>query len=148
VAIPPFNEHGVLPAGIHDCTLEEAKVRLGAFEGSDRRPQLWEKFMEFIHEAKASSLVEAILVNGSFVSSKPDPNDIDLVLVVVASHDFGRDLPPAQYSLLSQQRVRSRFGFDIVVVKNGSENLRQAIGFFQQVRQQPGVKKGILKITI
>ena len=146
--IPPFDEYGRLPDGIHDCTLEEAAERFGAFQHSERRPQLWARFTEFIGEAKACDLVEALLVDGSFVTANTDPSDVDLVLVVSPSHDFSADLPLAQYNLLAQQRVRRRFGFDIVVVKNGSENLEQAIAFFQQVKQRPGVKKGILRIKL
>ena len=88
------------------------------------------------------------MVDGSFVTAKPDPGDIDLVLVVATSHDFSADLRPAHYSLLAQRRVRRRFGFDIVVVKNGSENLELAVAFFQQVKQRPSVKKGILRIRL
>ncbi len=146
--IPPFNENGWLPEGIYDCTLQEAAERFGAFQGSDRRPQMWARFIEFMREAKACRLIEAVLVDGSFVTAEPDPRDIDLVLVVEASYDFSADLSPAQYNLLAQQRVRRRFGFDIVVVKNGSENFEQAIAFFQQVKQRPGMKKGILRIEL
>jgi len=146
--IPPFIEQGWLPDGIHDCTLEEAAERFGAFQSSDRRPQLWARFTEFIGEAKACEVMEAVLVDGSFVTAKPDPSDIDLVLVVAENHDFSADLPPTQYNLLAQQRVHRRFGFDIVVVKNDNENLDQAVAFFQQVKQRPGVKKGILRIKL
>ena len=146
--IPPFNENGCLPDGLHDCTLQQAAERFGTFQSSDRRPELWARFTEFMREAKACQLMEAVLLDGSFVTAKPDPNDLDLVLVVAASHDFSADLPPAQYNLLAQQRVRRRFGFDIVVVKNGSGNLEHAIAFFQQVKQRPGMKKGILRIKL
>ena len=146
--IPPFNEHGWLPDGIHDCTLQEAAERFGAFQSSDRRPRLWARFAEFIREAKTGQLIEAVLVDGSFVTAEPDPRDIDLVLVVAASHDFSADLPPARYNLLAQQRVHKRFGFDIVVVKNGSGNFDHAIAFFHQVKHRPGMKKGILRIKI
>ena len=146
--IPPFNQDGFLPEGIYDCTMEEAAERFGAFQTSDRRPQLRAKLIEFLGEARASAFVEAVLIDGSFVTSKPDPNDIDIVLVVAANYDFAKDLPPALYNLLAQHRVRTRFGFDIVVVKNGSENLKQAVAFFQQVKQRPGLKKGILRIKL
>ena len=36
----------------------------------------------------------------------------------------------------------------IVVVKDGSENFEQAVAFFQQVKQRPGLKKGILRIKL
>ena len=61
---------------------------------------------------------------------------------------FRADLLPAQYNLLSQRRVRRRFGFDIVVVKNDSEDLEQIVAFFQQVRQRPGMKKGNFEDTL
>jgi hypothetical protein len=146
--IPPFNQDGYLPEGIYDCTMEEAAERFSAFQTSDRRPQLWTKLTEFIGEAKVGAFVEAVLIDGSFVTSKSDPNDIDIVLVMAGSYDFSKDLPPALYNLLAQHRVRRRFGFDIVVVKNGSENLKQAVAFFQQVKQRPSLKKGILRIKL
>ena len=146
--IPPFNEHGWLADGIHDCTMDEAGERFGAFQNTDRRPQLWATFADYIGDAKACGLVEVVLVDGSFVTATPEPNDIDIVVVVAPSHDFSRDLPPGHYNLLAQRRVRMRFGFDIVVVKNDSDNLEQAVAFFQQVKQQPGVRKGILRIKL
>jgi hypothetical protein len=148
MAIPAFNEYGSLPEGIHDCRFDEAARRFGAFQGSDSRPRLWAKFTQFMREAKASGLVQVVLIDGSFVIRIPDPNDIDLVLVVPASHDFSADLPPAQYNIFDQKRVRRRFELDIVVVKNASENLEWAIAFFHQIRQQPGIKKGILRLTL
>lgn len=146
--IPPFDENGYLPEGIYECTVDEAAERFGGFQNSDRRPQLWTKLTEFLGEVKAYDIAEAVLVDGSFVTSKPDPNDIDVVLAVVASYDFSTDLPPAVYNLLAQHRVRRRFGFDIVVVESDSENLDQAVAFFQQVKQRRGVKKGILRIKL
>ena len=93
-------------------------------------------------------MIQSIVLDGSFVTAKPDPNDIDLVLIVPPDHDFGAELTPGQYNLLAQARVQKRFGFDIVVVKNGSENCEEAIQFFQQVRQRPGAKKGLLRLSL
>ena len=128
--------------------MDEAAERFGAFQSSDRRPQLWARFTEFMREVNACGLMEAVLVDGSFVTATFDPNDIDLVLLVPAGYDFSTDLAPMVYNLLARHRVRRRFGFDIVVVKNGSENLEQAVSFFQQVKQRPGVMKGILRIKL
>ena len=146
--IPAFNDYGCLPEGIYDCTMDEAAERFGVFQSSDRRPWLWARFTEFIRQVKGCGFVETVIVDGSFVTSKPNPSDIDLVLVVATSHDFSADLTPAHYSLLAQRRVRRRFGFDMVVVKNGSENLELAVAFFQQVKMRPSVKKGILRIRL
>jgi hypothetical protein len=128
--------------------MDEAVNRFGAFQTSDRRPQLWAKFTQFIQELTRCDFIEAVLLHGSFVTATPEPNDIDIVLVVASNYDLSTDLPPVVYSLLSHNRVRRRFGFDIVVVRNDSENLEQAVAFFQQVKQRPGVKKGILRVNL
>src|SRR2546421_5536194 len=128
--IPEFNEAGWLPEGVFDCTLDEAATRFACFQRSDRRPGLWTRFSEFIQLARRSGIVRAVLLDGSFVGAEPAPNDLDLILVVSADHDFSTELPVAHYNILDQKRVRKRFGLDIVVVKNASENLEWAIAFF------------------
>lgn len=148
MAIPPFNDHGWLPEGIDDCTLEEAAALLGSFQRSDRRPRVWGRLVTLVQEARACGLIDAIIIDGSFVTAEPAPNDIDLILVVAAHVDFSGDLLPAHYNVLSQSRVRGRFGFDLVVVKNGSAALDETVTFFQQVRHRPGMKKGLVRIRV
>lgn len=146
--IPALNADGFLPEGIHECTLDEVHARFGVFQRSDRRPLLWAKLLEFLREVEASVIVEAVLVNGSFVSGKPDPNDIDLILVVPTNHDFAADLIPAEYNVLSKRRVFRRYGFDVLVARAGSEEYRRYTAFFQEVRLAPGQRKGILRLTL
>lgn len=148
VPIPHLRETGLLPEGLHDATLEEVAACFGGFQDSDRRPRLWVEFSAFYREAKASGIIELLLLDGSFVTAKAVPNDIDVVVVVFATHDFSADLPPRQYNILAQRQVRRRFGLDIVVVKNGTDNLAQAVAFFTQVRQQPDVRKGLLRLRL
>lgn len=144
--IPPLESTGFLPPGIHDCTLEEVEKRFGGFQSSDRRPQLWKKFKEFLREAKAAGLVEALLLDGSFATAKAEPNDIDFVLLVSTTHDFTADLTPAEYAVLSRRRIHRRYGFDVLVARTGSEQHRRYLSFFQQIRFEPGHSKGILRI--
>ncbi len=146
--IPPLNEQGCLPEGIHDCTMDEVAPRFGVFQTSDRRPQLWARFSEFMRELGICDFMEAVLVDGSFVTGTPEPNDIDLVLVVSATHDFSADFQPSEYNVLSKRRVNRRFGFDLLVARADSEEYRRYVGFFQQVRLEPGRKKGILWIWL
>jgi hypothetical protein len=146
--IPPLAPNGFLPVGVHECTLDEIKARFGVFQHSDRRTQLFARLEAFLAEAGASGLVVGVVVDGSFVTAAPEPNDIDIIVVVSAAHDFGADLPPHQYNVLAQQRVRRRFGFDIVVAKMGTDNLAEAVAFFSQVRQRPGLKKGLVRVIL
>jgi Family of unknown function (DUF6932) len=132
--IPAFNEHGCLPEGIYDCTMEEAAQRFGVFQSSDRRPQLWDQFTEFIREAESCRLIEAVLLNGSFVTAENEPNDIDLLVVVCSDHDFSAEFQPSEYNVLSKRQVYRRFGFDLLVARSESEEYRRYLEFFKQVR--------------
>ena len=89
--IPPLDQYGLLSAGIHDCTLDELKDKFGSFQVSDQRPKLFQKFVAFVAEAQAARFAHCLLIDGSFVTAKADPNDIDLVLVL--PHRFDEAKP-------------------------------------------------------
>ena len=146
--IPALDENGVLPPGIYDCALEEIAARFGSFQESDRRPRLFAILRSFLAEVQASGLVLAVIIDGSFVSVKPAPEDIDLVLIVHASHDQDANLLPSQYNVVSKRRVRRRFGFDILVARVGDENYEHIVKFYQQVRLRPDLRKGVLRLTL
>ena len=146
--IPAFNDYGCLPEGIYDCTIDEAAHRFGTFQRTGRRPQLWNRFIQFMREVKACGLVTAVLVDGSFATAKTEPNDIDLVLVLSPQYDFSMEFQPNAYNVLSKRRVHRRFGFDLLVARAEPEEYCRYVEFFQQVRLEPGRKKGILRIWL
>ena len=146
--IPMLESSGLLPAGIHDCTLDEIGARFGVFHGNDRRPQLFSRLGEFVTEAKRSGIVRFLVVDGSFVTAEHAPNDIDFIVVVSSEHDFSADLSLSEYNVVSKQCVRRRFGFDLLVAREGSVEYRRWTEFFQQVRLEPGRQKGILRLAL
>ena len=54
--IPPLVD-GVLPEGIHDCTIDEIEQMFGRFRRSDRRIRLMEKLKAYLIEAKSVSFI-------------------------------------------------------------------------------------------
>jgi hypothetical protein len=146
--IPPLDQHGLLSVGIHDCTLDELKGRFGSFQINDQRPKLFHKLVAFIVEAQTARFARCLLIDGSFVTAKADPNDIDLVLVLPLTHDLEADLSPAQYNLVSKRSVQKRYGFDIVTVREITAEYNEAAAFFQQVRGQPALRKGLLRLAL
>src|SRR5262249_52111434 len=76
--LPPFDDYGNLPPGIHRCTKEEMAERFGT--GSDERVSQFKELLDFIDYAKAAGIVR-LLVNGSFVTGKLSPNDVDVVIL-------------------------------------------------------------------
>jgi Family of unknown function (DUF6932) len=89
-----------------------------------------------------------LLIDGSFVTAKTEPNDIDLVLVLPTAFDLRSNRPPLQYNLVSKRRVRQRFGFDIIGVREQTLEYEEAVAFFQQVRGERSLRKGILRIAL
>ena len=77
--IPEFHEHGYLPPGIHRAPLDEIAARFGA--GAElRRVQM--ESLRWMVELAWKAGVQRIIVNGSFVTDKWEPNDVDCVLLV------------------------------------------------------------------
>lgn len=148
MAIPDFDDEGFLPSGVHPTTLEEIRSRFGQFQHSDVRCQLANKLDAFLKEARSSDLFAEIIINGSFISAKDEPNDIDLILVLNLGHDFAAELRPFEYNVISRRQVRRRFGFDVLVAQLGQPEHFEYVQFFSQVRGNPGRQKGMLRITL
>jgi hypothetical protein len=146
--IPPLNAEGFLPPGAFDCSLVELKARFATFQGSDRRGVLFDRLQELISAMAKSKLFEALVVDGSFVTAAPNPNDIDLIAVLRFGHNFEEDLPVSKYSLVSRSLLRRRFGFDALVAESGSALYNKYVEFFSRVRGSPGIRKGLLRISL
>jgi predicted nucleotidyltransferase len=145
--IPELNEEGFLPAGIHVASLEEVQERFGRFQRTDRRPALFAKLSTYLAEVRASGLVVAVIVDGSFVTAKDEPSDIDLILVLQSDYQDRADLRPFEYNALSKRRVRRRYRFDVVVAPDGSDIYNEAVNFFQGVRDRLDLRKGVVKVV-
>ena len=112
--IPPFDEHGYLPPGIHRATLDEIEARFG-LEPELRRVQM--ESLRWLVEIAQRAGVERLIVNGSFATDEFEPNDVDCVLL--ANADFPQDteaeaeliagLPFLQIDVLKQK------DFDVMV---------------------------------
>jgi hypothetical protein len=84
--IPPFDEHGNLPAGMHSATLDEIADRFGR-ESELRRLEM-ESLVWLVDLARRAGVVR-LIVNGSFVADVYEPNNVDCVLLI--GPDYPRD---------------------------------------------------------
>jgi predicted nucleotidyltransferase len=158
--IPDLNEHGLLPPGLHDCTFSQLREKFGQDQWMSGEPEsarevlcqqrsrLCGRLAAYLEELRRIGLGVVVLVDGSFVTAKPDPNDIDLVIVLPAGHDFTRELLPREYNLLSKKRAQANgFPFDIIVVGEGSPLYERRVEFFCRVKNCPELTKGLLRVT-
>jgi hypothetical protein len=150
--IPPFNEDGLLPVGLHDCTFRDLDDRFGRDQWvgnrlSSQRSKLFSLFQDYLSKLRKELEVAEVIIDGSFVTAKPDPNDIDLIVVMAEKHDFGQELRPFEYNLLSARRVQQSHKFDLRVVPFGGQAYHEAVEFFSRVKDYPRVLKVLLRIV-
>lgn len=150
----PELQDGVLPEGIHHCTLEEVKNTFGQFRRSDRRPQLTERLARYIQDARNSGVVSAVLIDGSYVTAKEEPGDIDLIVALRPDFDLAEEMRPLEYNIQSKPMVRKLYGFDVLSAADDSEAYLRLLDFFSCVKpNDPDQKtnqerKGLLRIEL
>jgi hypothetical protein len=148
VPIPPLLTAGLLPDGIHECTVDEIVERFGAFQETDRRPRLAKGLRSYIEEVRSAGVGKYLVVDGSFVTAEPRPGDIDLLLVLRDDIDLAKPVPPFQYNARSKRYVRKNYGFDFFVGFENDQSSEQMLALFRDVKNRPGSVKGYLKVVL
>ena len=88
IALPPLDETGSLPPGIHPATLDEVEARFG--RGSElRRVQM--ESVRWMVDLAVRAGAERVVLNGSFVTDTIEPNDVDCVLLFAPNARRDRD---------------------------------------------------------
>ena len=141
--IPPFTQAGLLPPGIHLATREEFLQRFCM--DTSRRRQLFQNLERLLESLKKVSSARRILLGGSFVSSKPEPNDIDCI-ITFDPQIAGSQLRPFEYNVFSGKAVRRMFHIDAYPVVEGTPELAELLEFFQETRD--GQEVGLIEVTI
>jgi hypothetical protein len=78
--LPPLTEEGVLPPGVHLAPLEEIVATFGGRNAVRRH--LAQRLRRILAMAQGTGDLRRAFVWGSFVTAKPEPGDVDLMLVM------------------------------------------------------------------
>jgi hypothetical protein len=106
--IPDFNEHGYLPAGVHPASLDEIEAQFG-LQSEVRQVQI--ESLRWLVELARKAGVRRLIINGSFVTERLEPNDIDCVLLVgkessrdkITEKEILSGLPFLEIALIGQE---------------------------------------------
>jgi hypothetical protein len=110
MALPEFNSQGDLPEGLHKATLAEVVARFGS--GAEARRQATAVLQRIHQLVAATGKLERFVVFGSYVTAKPDPRDVDVVLVM--KDDFSLAACDEQTRVLfDHQRAEAEVGASI-----------------------------------
>ena len=83
--IPDFNELGNLPPGIFNVSLDDVIQRFRV-PRSIRRKDLTVNLVSFIRFVEQFAII--VYVDGSYITSKLSPDDIDLLVILPDDFDF------------------------------------------------------------
>jgi hypothetical protein len=137
MAIPDFTENGVLPAGVHDCTLPEAQEVLCS---NDRRAAVWNGLLGFLNWAEHLPPPTAYLIDGSYVTDKAIPADVDLVVDITGcvepSHQQWFEAWEQNHDYVKQTFEVDFYPFVVGVTNDFS-------AFFQYIRVEEALRRGI-----
>ena len=159
MGIPILNADGLLPPGIHRLTVDEFEAMfVDGMNDTEHRRRIFKRWR--LHRAHLQNLVPIShqWIDGSFVTAKPKPADIDVVTFFDGS-DFDV-LPPMEkdmfQGLLDGSSTRARWTVDSygVARMSGSDAERRAYdiatGYWKKqwssVRDQPALRKGFVEV--
>jgi hypothetical protein len=110
VPLPAFMESGDLPPGVHRAALWETLERFGT--QTPRRKLIGSRLGRLCRMAKATGHLERFVVFGSFVTAEPEPNDVDVFLLMADTFDVGRLTGEARL-LFDHAVAQARFGASV-----------------------------------
>ncbi len=108
--LPQLNQDGELPPGVHIADWTELER---IFSGlSLRRVWLAGRLRSLIELAKGTGKLRRVFIWGSFVTAKPGPRDLDVLLIMSADFEVEQIEGPAR-AIFDSVRARLIFEADV-----------------------------------
>lgn len=145
--IPALTADGILPEGLHYATLSEVGQAFGQFQQTDQRPRVFQNLQSYHGALSAAAVARALIVDGSFITSKSNPSDVDCIVELMVDLNVG-ELGFYHQNLVTAPWVKKQFKLDLLVGRADSTELAKHVEFFEQVKHRPGLKKGLVKVIL
>jgi predicted nucleotidyltransferase len=111
MALPNLNHAGELPIGIYQATIDEVIARFGS--GTLQREIVTARLQRIYQIAKDTGNLQQLVIFGSYITAKPEPNDVDVVIIF--SDDFDLTVCSEDVKrLLNHQKAENEFGASIL----------------------------------
>lgn len=133
---PPLDDHGLLPGGVHQGSLEEVQAR---FVTNPHRATLWHGLTSFLSWVHSHDMAYPIYIAGGFISGKDTPNDIDIV------HDLTHACGYNQYrgvQWFTQYRASIHAGHRVDYTVN-LPGINDFAGYFQYLGPKAAAQTGL-----
>jgi hypothetical protein len=146
MSLPDFDASGDLPPGVHRATLKEIIQRFSSAGGQRRMCTLR---LSHIHElAQRTGHLQRFVIFGSYVTAEPNPNDVDVVLVMDDTFRL-EECPNESRGLFNHALAQARYGASIFWIRPGlviKESIEDFIEYWQLKRD--GSRHGIVEVIL
>lgn len=141
--IPEFRSDGYLPDGLHIASEAEITFRFGSSGARRRRLALViRRWLQLARKTQSRRL----LIAGSFVTAKPEPHDVDAVILL--AENFPRQI---------EQGVEAALELERMILTRRPEELFAAediadwdawVEFFSRTRETDDRRKGLVEVEL
>ena len=143
--LPSFTESGDLPSGVHRVALDEVGERFGS--GTAQRRRVYLRLERLYSLARSTGHLSRMIVFGSFVTTKADPNDVDIFLLMADSFDVS--MATGETGLLFDHlAAEAHFGASVFWLRRQAalDGEQAAVEYWQVKRD--GQRRGIVEIDL
>ena len=142
-AIPPFRSDGYLPEGLHVASEAEVIFRFGT--PSRRRRKLTLRLRHWLELARQVS-ARRLLVDGSFVTAKDEPDDVDVVILLAP--EFHRQLVEGMEPALELEEMLLTRRPEEIFAAEDDEDWKAWVEFFSRTRESDSRRKGLIEVRL
>jgi hypothetical protein len=134
-----------LPAGHHVATWDEVVAAFGGSPGS-RRAALTTALLQLRDALIAHRIPASFLLDGSYVSSKSEPGDFDVLLIGPADIQVRKDSEPDLARLLDAEAAEKERGYSLFFIPQDSPALEMLQTLWDMSKD--GVIKGVVEVQL
>ena len=141
--IPNFRADGYLPEGLHLASKTEVMFRFGS--SSRRRRRLVLRIRRWIGLAQLIGCLR-LLIDGSFVTAKVEPDDIDAVILLPPN--FQQQIEQGiEMALELEEMILTRRPEEIFAAEDETD-WNEWVEFFSRTREADGRSKGLVAVKL
>jgi hypothetical protein len=141
--IPAFLEDGYLPAGLHVAGEVDVIVRFGS--ATLKRRLLALRLMRWIELGRQVG-AKRLFVDGSFVTAKPDPQDLDAV--VWLNIDFAARVERGEMAAVELNMMLTTRQPEEIFAAEDRRDWEEWLEFFGRTREADRRRKGLVEVQL
>ncbi len=144
MSLPALANDGNLPQGVHTAELSQILEALGG--PSPRRRLMAQRLERIYRVALSTGRVARFIVFGSFVTAKPEPNDVDIFMIMDDAFELDK-LDGEARLLFDHGAADTFFGASVFWLRRlAALNGEEAAVNYWQIRRDGGMR-GIVEIV-